>query len=321
MKHLVPAINLKIPGMKKMMLNASSLTDAAEAWDSELTKIQEGELLLAGQQRVAEHSIRHLAGAVAAAGAARSGENKLQPWSGGYRNFGQRGGGRQMQQGGARLTPGPGAQPGFLPGTCRGWEVAGVCYYKYGGQQACKFQHPPKGGETKPGIQRRRRGSIGTTRECMQSKEGQAQQLDPAERMKALGARGIEEEGGPDGDWDGDVMVDLDLDPLVDPAVEPVGELPRRQERDEGMVTGYEGGIGDAMRIVKEAWITLERLGRDERWEPSVNPDWENELMKELPPPNQFQAGKLQAHWGVLQEYFRISGNDIKTADVVLKWS
>eukprot|EP00798_Chlamydomonas_sp_ICE-L_P026377 gene26377-17470_t len=72
MKHLVPAINLKIPGVKKMMLNASSLTDAAEAWDSELTKMQEGELLLAGQQRVAEHSIRHLAGAVAAAVAARS---------------------------------------------------------------------------------------------------------------------------------------------------------------------------------------------------------------------------------------------------------
>eukprot|EP00798_Chlamydomonas_sp_ICE-L_P031768 gene31768-6966_t len=153
----------------------------------------------------------------------------------------------------------------------------------------------------------------------MQSKEGQAQQLDPAERMKALSARGIQEEGGPDGDWDGDVMVDLDLDPLVDPAVEPVGELPRMQGRDEGMVTGYEGGIGDAMRIVKETWITLERLGRDERWEPSVNPDWENELMKELPPPNQFQAGKLQAHWGVIQEYFRISGNDSKTAAVVLK--
>ena len=78
-----------------------------------------------------------------------------------------------------------------------------------------------------------------------------------------------------------------------------------------------------ACRNMTAAWGTLKRLGQDTEWEPArVNdPDeWRAGLMADLPDPDMFRAGRLGGHVAVLEEYFRISGNNTKAAQQVVRW-
>ena len=113
-------------------------------------------------------------------------------------------------------------------------------------------------------------------------------------------------------------MVDLARDPMV--ARRGQAELRAPVDKEfYRMLKGDQAREGASQAMVK-AWATLQCLAAQPDWQPSMEGDWMEKLVRDLPDPSKFQAGQLRAHCEVWKGFFALAGNQTKAATQVLRW-
>ena len=118
-------------------------------------------------------------------------------------------------------------------------------------------------------------------------------------------------------------LVDLQQDPLLAPSTIARHHGPIDPHFFKPAVTSSGSEAREAAhRSMTQAWGILQKLGRDLDWIPmEEDPDaWREALVADLPDPDKFMAGRLGERVDILEEFFRISGNQTKAAQQVIRW-
>lgn len=127
--------------------------------------------------------------------------------------------------------------------------------------------------------------------------------------QEAVGYGGWSEAGA---SWDGK------SDPLLDAS--PPAERLGVADPTFYSLTRPHVDLEAASETMKDAVLGLKALAEDSSWEPVEEEGWQELLQASLPDPADFKAGTLGAHWQVVEEFFRISGNDSQMAKRVVTW-
>ena len=125
---------------------------------------------------------------------------------------------------------------------------------------------------------------------------------------------GEEEEAGP--------CVDLEEDPLVAEEDRDAALAPEDKEFYTPTIASG-GDMHAATEEMSKALGWLMRLAENPGWEgpPEEDPGmWLEKLTQGMPDPDQFRAGRLREHVGVLEAYFKEAGNATGAGKKVLRW-